>query len=153
MWDFRKEELPDGRGQRFMIGRGSQLTFANVLDGWQNDASFRARFNAELAGVPYSAFRWETPAVTNATASQPFEFVVLDSPGLTRTPEPEAFAEHFRGATATVIDFPNLGGDAIMVVPRPLADVEVYVHLAAFVRGARGTQQKGLWEVVAAGRA
>ena len=60
--------------------------------------------------------------MTAATATRPFEFVLLDSPGLARPPDPEAFAEHFGGPTEEgIVEFANLGGDAVMVVPCPLA--------------------------------
>jgi hypothetical protein len=138
MWASRSEELADGRGLRFVVDPGSRpATFADVLRGWQADPAFRSLFNALLAGAPFSAFRWETPPVTATTMTRPFEFVLLDSPGLAQRPDPEAFAEHFGGAPeAGVIEFPNLGGDAIMVVPCPNAAPSAYGHLAAFVREA-----------------
>ena len=80
--------------------------------------------------------------------SQPFEFVLLDSPGLARRPDPEAFEEHFAGAEAGVAAFANLGGDAIMVVPAPLAEPSAYGHLAAFVRLAPEAQRHALWQSV-----
>jgi hypothetical protein len=80
--------------------------------------------------------------------SQPFEFVLLDSPELVRRPDPEAFAEHFAVAEASVAAFPNLAGDAIMVVPAPLAEPSAYAHLAAFVRLAPAAQQHALWQTV-----
>jgi hypothetical protein len=80
--------------------------------------------------------------------SQPFEFVLLDSPGLARRPDPEAFEEHFAKAEAGVAAFPNLGGDAIMVVPAPLAEPSAYGHLAAFVRLAPEAQRHALWQSV-----
>src|SRR5690242_3383683 len=97
MWTTRSENLPAGRGLKFVVERESKpATIADVVSAWQFDAGFRSLFNALLAEAPYSAFRWETPPVTAADLSQPFEFVLLDSPGLARRPEPEAFAEHFR---------------------------------------------------------
>jgi hypothetical protein len=81
--------------------------------------------------------------------TQPFEFVLLDSPGLARRPDPEAFAEHFGcGPETGVIEFPNLGGDAIMIVPCPLSAPSAYGHLAAFVREAPEPQQQALWQSV-----
>jgi len=150
MWSFRNEELPGGRGLRFAIDRGSQpATFAEILRGWQADAAFRALYNALLADVPFAAFRWETPPVTTATLTRPFEFVLLDSPGLAWTPDPQAFAEHFGGAPASgVVEFRNLGGDAIMVVPCPKAAPSAYGHLAAFVREAPEPQRHALWQAV-----
>jgi hypothetical protein len=150
MWTFRSEGLPERRGLWFAPDRAGQpATFEDVLSAWQHDAAFRALYNALLADLPFSAFRWETPAVTTATMTRPFEFVLLDSPGLARQPDPEAFAEHFREAPESgVVVFPNLGKDAILVVPCPVAAASAYRHLAAFVRQAPEAQRQALWRSV-----
>ena len=149
MWSARSEELPDARGLRFAVFIYTRpATYAEVIHAWQGDAGFRSQFNALLADAPYSAFRWETPPVTAGTVSRPFEFVLLDSPGLDRRPDPEAFAEYFAGAAASVVAFPNLGGDAVMVVPATIAAPAAYGHLAAFVRQAPEAQRHALWQSV-----
>lgn len=150
MWSFRGDHLPDRRGMRFAVDLDSQpASFADAVRAWTDDASFRSLFNEQLADVPYTAFRWETPPVTESTVTRPFEFVVLDSPGLARRPDPEAFAEHFDSAPEDgIVVFPNLGGDAIMVVPCPLTSTSAYGHLAAFVRDAPETQWHALWRSV-----
>jgi hypothetical protein len=150
MWGFRSEELPGSHGLRFAADRdGQPATFWDVLRAWQGDATFRSLFNAQLARAPYTAFRWETPPITDATATRPFEFVLLDSPGLAQRPDVEAFAEHFAVTTeAGVVVFPNLGGDAILVVPCPVAAPSAYGHLAAFVRQAPEPQRQALWQLV-----
>jgi hypothetical protein len=150
MWRFQIDELRDGSGLRFAVELGGKpAAFADVLRGWREDVAFRAQYNSMLAAVPFAAFRWETPPVTHATLTRPFEFVVLDSPGLAGRPDPEAFAEHFAGAPQTgVVVFPNLGGDAILVVPSPDAEPSHYGHLAAFVRGAPERQRHALWQAV-----
>jgi hypothetical protein len=150
MWSFHSQQLPGKRGMCFAVDFDSQpASFADVLRAWQEDAGFRSVFNAQLADTPYSAYRWETPPVTEATVSRPFEFVLLDSPGLARRPDREAFAEHFDAASEEgVVVFPNLGGDAIMVVPCPLTSTFAYGHLAAFVREAPETQWHALWRSV-----
>ncbi len=149
MWASRTEKLTQHRGLRVTISRHSQsATFAEVFQGWREDAGFRVLFNSLLADSSYSAFRWETPGVTTATLSQPFECVVLDSPELARSPDPDAFAEHFTQAEAGVAVFPNLGGNAIMIVPTPLAKVAVYTHLADFVRHAPEVQRHALWQSI-----
>jgi hypothetical protein len=155
MWTFRSEQLAEGRVLRFVIDLGSQAaTFADVLRGWQGDAASRALFNDRLAGTSFSAFRWETPPVTAATLGRPFECVLLDDPDLARRPDPAAFAGQFGAATgAEVVTFPNLGGDAILVVPRPLAAPSAYGHLAAFVREAPESQRHSLWQSVGAAMA
>lgn len=151
MWTSRSEEINGGLGLRFVLNLNSaQATFADVISGWQSDRDFRTFFTALLAESPFLAFRWETPAVASATVSQPFEFVLLNSPGLARSPEPQAFAEHFAQSQEEIVTFPNLGGDAIMVVPRPLAESSAYGHLAAFVRLAPDNQKHKLWQAVSA---
>jgi hypothetical protein len=149
MWSARSEELVHACGLRFAIALDSRpAAVAEVIRAWQGDAGFRSQFNALLADAPYTAFRWETPPVTASTMNQPFEFVLLDSPGLACRPDPEAFAEHFTGAEAGIAAFPNLGGDAIMVVPCPVAATSAYGHLAAFVRHAPELQRHALWQSV-----
>jgi hypothetical protein len=153
MWNFRTEQLADGRSLRLHVASGPKpATFADVLRGWQGDAVFRWLFNALLADAPFSAFRWETPPVTASTLTRHFEAVLLDSPDLARRPDPEAFAEHFDDAAdAGVVTFPNLGGDAILIVPCPQTAPSAYGHLAAFVRQAPEPQRHSLWQ--SAGRA
>ncbi|HUE13124.1 MAG TPA: hypothetical protein VMR25_03065 [Planctomycetaceae bacterium] len=147
MWTARNEKCVGGL--RFAVERNSQpTTFDDVVGAWQADESFREWFNSLLADVPFTAFRWETPSVTTATIKRPFEFVIMDAPGLARRSNPEAFAKHFAGAKAAVMAFANLGGDAIMVVPCPIADPSAYGHLAAFVRLAPRSQRHSLWQLV-----
>lgn len=149
MWSAESEELPGVRGLRYTVVFDSRAaSFAEVIRAWQDDAGFRSQFNDLLAAAPYSAFRWETPPVTASTMSRPFEFVLLDAPGLARRPDPDAFAEHFGGAGSGVVAFPNLGGDAIMVVPAPVVAPSAYGHLAAFVRDAPEFQRHALWQSV-----
>ena len=150
MWAIRSEQLVGNRGLRFAVDLDARpATVAEVLLAWQGDDAFRSLFDGTLAGSPFSAFRWETPPVTAAALGRPFEFVLLDSPGLARRPDPEAFAEYFGGAAdAEVVEFPNLGGDAIMVVPTPIVAPSAYGHLAAFVRDAPDHQRHALWRAV-----
>jgi hypothetical protein len=149
MWTTRSEDLSVGRGRRFAVERDARpASVADVLNGWQRDTGFRAWFNALLAAAPCAAFRWETPPVTAASVARPFEFVLLDSPELARPPDQQAFAEHFGRGVAGVAVFPNLGGDAVMVVPCPVAAASAYGHLAAFVRLAPESQRDALWRSV-----
>lgn len=153
MWDCAVERLTGGRALRFTLRRdGSSVSFREVLRLWAEDEPFRSYFLGLLADAPFAGFRWETPPVTAATAGgQAFEFVLLGAPELARTPEPEAFADQLERsgvATATVLAFPNLGNDAVLVVPRAMGDPTSYVHLAAFVRGAPVSQRHHLWRTV-----
>ena len=69
MWSVLSEERLDPLGLRFAIAFGSRpATFAEVIQAWRGDGDFRSQFAALLAGAPFRAFRWETPALTAATA-------------------------------------------------------------------------------------
>jgi len=150
MWTSRTTRLSNGRVIKLAIDIGSSpMSYADVIHLWQNDAGFRAFFINLLVDSPFSAFRWETPPITTATAYQPFEFVLLDSPDLASDPDPIAFAEHFNAMVpGGVVEFPNLGRDAIMVVPCPDDPLSDYGHLAAFLLHSRKPQQHLLWELV-----
>lgn len=151
MWRSHSEKSPDGSGLKFFIERDSKpARVSDVLLGWENDRMFRSMFNALLADCPFSAIRWEMPCVTSDSLMQPFECVVLDSPSLQRPPEPAVFAEHFqKSPNDDVLVFPNLGGDAMMIVPRPLVSPTTYGHLAVFLRQAPEAQWQKLWQTVA----
>jgi hypothetical protein len=152
MWSARTERLDSGRVIRFAIEADSTpVAHSDVLRCWRDDAGFRSFFIGLLADAPFAAYRWETPPTTAATANRPFEFVLLDSPCLARNPEIDAFGEHFRSAPpGGVVEFPNLGKDAIMVVPCPGGAISAYGHLGAFVRQAPEAQQHTLWAQVGA---
>jgi hypothetical protein len=127
MWTVRSEELRDGWGYQYTLHLESRpATVHDFLEALRTDPEFRSYFNSQLSEAPYKAFRWETPAITRKSTGQPFEFVLLDAPKLLRKPDPEAFAEHFARAQSAITTFPNLGGDAIMVVPCPRGEPKAY---------------------------
>ncbi len=151
MWTSRSEQLANNRGIRVAIDLDSaSVSYAEVLRRWQTDPGFREWFNGLLAGSPFSGFRWETPPITIATANRPYEFVLLDSPGLARHPDANAFAEYFGASDTGVVEFANLGKDAILVVPCPIASHSAYGQIGAFVRQAPELQRHALWELVGA---
>ena len=152
MWTSRSEKLANGRTIKISIDLDSSpVSYGEVLRRWQDDAEFRLFFIGLFVDAPFAAFRWETPPITTATASRPFEFVLLDGPGLERDAVARAFAEHFGGAAHDgVVEFSNLGKDAIMVVPYPGDPLSAYCHLAVFVREAPEPQKHALWALVGA---
>lgn len=149
MWDTQIESLKDGHVQRFVISQdGDRLSYADVLTLWQNGAEFRSYFVGLLSASPFSAYRWETPGVTTATLNRDFEFVLLRNDALARPVDASVFRSHF-DSNLEVATFPNLSGDAVMVVPCPIADTSIYGHLASFIRGAPESQLHTLWRSVA----
>ncbi len=152
MFASRSRQLSNGRVTRFVIENDSMpVTYAETITLWQKDPEFRALFTDLLLNSPYLAFRWETPPVTVATAEQPFEFVLVDSPEISLEPDPASFAEHFKNTGPTgVVEFPNLGRDAILIAPCPQNPLSDYGHLASYLRNSQESQQHRLWELVGA---
>jgi len=150
-WQTQRSEIESGRGETIaLIANGQPLAFADVIAGWRNDTGFRDLFIAELAACPYSAFFWELPSLSVATLSNPFECVVVRSEALTdMRADPSDFVEYLMPSGGTVVSFRNLGGDAVLVVPRQISGLDCYGHIAAFVREAPREQQHALFQILA----
>lgn len=144
------EQVPSGR--KFRLFEGDQpMPFRRFFELLRSDDSFADWYSGELAAFDAAAFYWELPPLTAATLDCDTEFVLIEAPMLARyAPEQAPFAEHFERAPGEeVIVFPNLGGDAVMVVPCPRGPDAHYPHLAAFLRGADKRQVRALWRVTA----
>ncbi|MEZ4241202.1 MAG: hypothetical protein R3F59_34590 [Myxococcota bacterium] len=129
------------------------IGWSEVVERWQHDEPFVDAWTERLASLPNAAIFWETPPVT--AADRPFAYVAVDAPGLARAPADEqAFAGPWASAPAgPVATFANLGRDAVLVTPRPLAGpraAQRYPHLLAFVRTAPQAHQRALWRAVGA---
>lgn len=149
MFDLTREILDDSTHKYTIGSDGELLAYSDVLDLWRDDRAFRDEFTALLESSPFTAYRWETPPISTATVHRPFEFVLLDSPGLVGRPDTLTFSEHFPDADDDgIVVFESLGGDAVLVVPSPMRRDATYEHLAAFVRSAPGPQKHALWRRV-----
>lgn len=151
MWETRTREIAGGERYQILKG-GAPLSFRELFALFERDADFARWYGETLAACALRAFYWEHPPLTAARLDGAAEFVLLDAPALARLrPEAEAFASHFAARPdEEVLTFPNLGGDALLVVPRPVAPAEVYPHLASFLRGAPESQVASLWRATAA---
>ena len=148
MMKAKVEYLDSGRVQKVVLLAGERpFTYADVLQKWQTDQSFRTFFIELLAKAPFAAYFWETPPIMRNNLERPFEFVLVESPQLARVQaERHAFASQFRADP--VVDFANLGGDAHLVVPCPQNAADSFAHLAMFSRTAPLAQQHLFWQRV-----
>jgi hypothetical protein len=123
------------------------MTYCEVIDAWQTSSSFREFFSDSIRQCPFEAYFWETPPVTRHTLNRTFEFVLVAGlPLLALTPDPLPFRPLFAARRSeTVLTFPNLGGDAVLVVLAPLVDADCHAHLARFLEGAPGAQIDAFW--------
>ncbi|MFZ1401167.1 MAG: hypothetical protein WAS33_29955 [Candidatus Promineifilaceae bacterium] len=142
------EVLQDGRIHHHTLLDGERpFTTQQILQNWQTNEKFRSFFINLLANAPFEAYFWETPPITQATLERPFEFVLVNAPQLARvSADRRAFAHYFNHES--VVDFPNLGGDAHLVVPCPQTPADAFAHLAAFSRSAPLGQQHDFWQRV-----
>lgn len=150
MWKFHRESGHQGQLIRWSITQSTTAaSYATVINAWQRDATFRDFFINLLKEIPYTAFRWETPPVTNRTVNRSFECVAINSPELAhRPPDPTTFSRHFKAAAHSVVSFDNLGRDARLIVPCPQRASDDYSHLGAFNQQASQKQQHELWRMV-----
>mmetsp|Transcript_55840 Transcript_55840/g.131478 ORF Transcript_55840/g.131478 Transcript_55840/m.131478 type:complete len:250 (-) Transcript_55840:365-1114(-) len=123
-----------------------ELSWADSASLWQSSEDYRNVTLAVLKLAPFDAFFWETPPFTGKSAhARLFEFVVVDGPHLARTrADPSDFELNVGGEIKV---FPNLGNDALLVVPTQQSgvDEQAYGHLANFVRDAPLEQQHALF--------
>jgi hypothetical protein len=146
VWEARIRDVPSGR--RYEIARGGgRLSFRELFDLLERDLGFADWYTRTIAECDFTAFFWEHPPFTTRTFDEEAEFVLIDAPSLARfDPEPEPFESQFaRDPDAEVVAFPNLGGDALLIAPRPVGSLEAYPHLAAFLRRAPESQVRCLW--------
>ena len=142
----------DSRGTRlklqFFAGK-KPLQYIDYIELCCINVEFAQWFSEQLSSVGFQAFRWETPACSLANLHSPFECVLIDSPDLLRPADGAAFLKYFQSAgQETVIQFRNLSGDALLIVPTPTTQKPDFEHLAAFLRNATADQKEKLWQVV-----
>ena len=153
-WSFRHSPL--AKGAKFTLRYGKQpLKFGSLFELLATNGEFAAWYSSVLRCPNYPAYFWEHPPMTEASIETPAEFVLLEAPGLERVQaDASAFAEHFNAAlmndrNETVVSFPNIGGDALLIAPCPDHSAQPYAHLAAFIRAAPGRQIQAFWRVTA----
>jgi len=150
MFNCNIQKLDALEGQMVSIySNGEIVSCGDALSMWISDEVFRVYFMNLLTETPYPAIRWETPPMTIHSMDQPFEFVVINSPELTGSTDRTTFRDLFDQIPAGGVGaFPNLGGDAIMVLPGPIDTRSGYGHLLSFLNTAPTSQLHSFWQLV-----
>jgi len=134
-----REQPAEGGASRVLptSSAGEGLRFREFYGALETEAESRSDILQYLRARPEEAIFWETPPCTMETQDRRFEFVCVPAPLLARcAANPHSFANQFEASPKeeTSIVFENLGGDAVLVVPRPLPAGAEYTHLLAFLR-------------------
>ena len=149
MWKIISQRIEGQNVIQYQIGDGQQLlSYRDQINLWKSSSEFCRFFNQLLADCPFAGFFWEVKPIDENQLNDPFEFVLVDSSILPQIrSDRSAFSEYFQ-TDESVVSFPNIRGDAQLVVPTPIGDEDAYAHLGAFVRAAPGPQTEKLWRMV-----
>ena len=151
MWDCLTTYMDDGTEHYKLRLNRVPVSYSETIRRWQEDMEFCSYFSSLLAASLLLNFRWETPPVSEATVGAcDFEFVLVDAPELARPADRLPFSRHFANPPdgRDVMVVPNIGRDALMVVPIPVGPDFAYSDLAGFVRHSPESQQASLWRAV-----
>jgi len=151
MWTAKRRKIEGREGEIVSVAEGEHmLTMREVISLWRDDEAFRDFFIATLAASPYAAFFWEMPPLDDGALVNAYECAVIGGDVLARMRSDDSdFSEHLCGPEQVAV-FDNLGGDALLIAPRQIADAESYGHIASFVRHAPREQQHWLLRCLAA---
>ena len=152
-WNFIKKKENENV-YKYTISKGNEtVSFKQAIHLMHESEEFRKEFIKEISENPFEAYFFETPPVNLETFSEKdFEFVLVNSRSLRNIDaDSYAFREHFKKSDCVVTSFPNLGRDAILIVPCPMETNSAhYAHLATFVRHGSSLQVQELWKRAAA---
>jgi hypothetical protein len=148
-WQIQSTSLKALHGIRCsLLQNGEPVAFGCFASHLIGSTTFRRFWIQCLRDIPYQAYRWETPPVTAATMDQSFEFVAIEDSSLARPASASAFHEHLRNSPPnSAVTFPNLGADAILVVPTS-ASTDNFCHLGDFTHHAGEQHQHKFWQLV-----
>lgn len=150
MWRIETFDEVRGKVLKGHVFEGSQaISFRSFYQSLQQDEARREAWSQYLKGLPFLGYRWETPKLTSDNADTQYEFVIVESPELLHRHNSSSFENNLSSASpGGVVSFPNLSGDAQMVVPVPITPDCDFGHLAVFQKNAGHDQIHRLWTEV-----
>ncbi len=148
MWTASTTQENDRVTKYHLTENDKTLSFREVIDLMQNSLKFRQFFTNILRESPYAGYFWEVKSVTKNQLDEEFEFVLVNAEVFTRLqPDRRNFEQYFKRGQP-VVAFPNLRGDAQLIVPTDIVEEACYTHLATFVRNAPEGQVEQFWKRV-----
>ncbi len=124
---------------------GDTLTFREVFQLWQTSAAFTDFYASLLRRCEYDGYVWEMPEISEVTIDQPFEYTITEAGLFFPSADASPFAQHMSAAgEGDMIDFPNLGGDAHLIVPVATGGSD-FRDMKRFLANADPAQIASLW--------
>lgn len=135
---------------KFIINEENEsITCHRFLTLLKTSEEFRNFYNKYLAVSKFDAFFWENKPIAKHTLQNIYECNLINSDYLAeRLPDFQTFSTRFKNDKSAV-SFPNLGGDAQLIVPCPQKNHSVFTHIGSFVREADREQVNAFWKLVA----
>jgi len=132
----------------------SSITYKEFLDKMEKKEIVLNEFIEILQKSKFRTYFFETPKVTSDTLpTEKFEFVLAKAGPLESVAADESTFQDYFGLCdddRTVINFENLGRDAMMVVPCPIHEnKQLYSSIAPFMRETSSTQVAEFWSTAA----
>ena len=125
------------------------VTYRQFLNKMQSEESFRREFFNVLQKSRFKTYFFETPKVTKQTLDDKFEFILSAADELKNVnADKDTFQDYFRKCKdSPVITFPNLGHNAVLVVPCPVSDSKLsqYSSIGPFMRNIEANQVHQFW--------
>jgi hypothetical protein len=124
----------------------SHREFLKLLS--END-TFINWYSLFLANSNFDAFFWENKPVSRNNLDEIYECTLVKSITLAHVlPDKSTFDSYFK-PHKNAVAFPNLGGDAQLIVPCPVSsDSTLYTQIGSFVRQAPDNQITDFWQLV-----
>lgn len=147
MFNIKLEKEQPDILKLFLLENDSSISYRKTLELWANNQEFCQFWIKQLKDIPFTGFLWETPPISQELVEQPFECVFIKRDVFNRlNPNTRAYRSYFN--KEPVVDFPNLGKNATLVVPCPVDKDDCYTHLGRFTTSAPENQQLALWKRV-----
>ncbi|MDR8392391.1 hypothetical protein NC796_14655 [Aliifodinibius sp. S!AR15-10] len=149
MWSFIDKVSSDSVIRFSIEEDGVPLQNREFLELLKDSAKFRTFYNHRLAQSGLEAFFWENKPMTRYNQDEPYECTLVNSNYLAgKSPQPGTFRQYYKTGES-IVTFPNLGRDALLVVPCPTMEEDCYTHLGNFVRSGGQEQIDDFWRVTA----
>lgn len=141
------EDAPFGV-KKFRIGNPRGMSFRETFELMATQTDFQRFLSRLLRESGFSSYILEMSPFRELDLDSLFEFVLLPIPLASGEPDRKVYEEYFswpKAKSRGVVSFPNLGRNALLVVPAPAHESSDYKDLGSFMATAPAEQQDALW--------
>ena len=149
MWELIQDKINDNCYKYSIANNSDILSSVTFFENLKNMEEFRTFFIEILSSHHFPAFYWECRPNNFETLNQNITFAIINSPELEGAKADRSLFKENLNTDCEVISFPNLKGDAQLVVPVFNCNNDTYAHLANFVRQASKNQIHEFFKVLA----